>query len=186
MGKKKDIVGAAAYASLNVHLGKEASRRDDLESLGYVLMYLNLGKLPWQGKYSGSGISPDTMKRRITRCKEKMSCQELCQGFPQAFVQYFRHCRSLEYGDEPDYCFLRRLLGKAFASECGRVLRFDWNLSEEELEIRRDKERKNRAARSQQDQSRKKTKKKSNRSDSNQKRKQSKESGRIRPTQTRN
>eukprot|EP00746_Dinoflagellata_sp_MGD_P141681 gnl/MRDRNA2_/MRDRNA2_74753_c0_seq3.p1 gnl/MRDRNA2_/MRDRNA2_74753_c0~~gnl/MRDRNA2_/MRDRNA2_74753_c0_seq3.p1 ORF type:complete len:512 (-),score=63.17 gnl/MRDRNA2_/MRDRNA2_74753_c0_seq3:89-1531(-) len=139
--KKGGVTGAAGYASRNVHAGQHPSRRDDLESLGYVLMYFNRGKLPWQGKYSGSQNSPHSMIRKIGRCKEQISFKTLCHGFPDEFVEYFNHCRSLEFTDQPNYSYLRSLLKKVFVAECkNKVLRFDWMLDRKEGEKRQERE----------------------------------------------
>ncbi|KAK4294618.1 hypothetical protein Pmani_032764 [Petrolisthes manimaculis] len=88
----KNLTGTARYASINAHLGIEQSRRDDMESLGYVLMYFNRGSLPWQG------LKAATKKQKYEKISEKkMSTpvESLCKGFPAEFAMYLNYCRGL-------------------------------------------------------------------------------------------
>lgn len=126
--KKKGLTGTVRYTSLNVHDGLEPSRRDDLGAIGYVLMYFNRGRLPWQGI---NAKSKRTKQRKIGGRKEQTSHEELCKGYPHEFVKYLQHCDSVAYDDPPDYAYLRRLMRDVFVRECfPHDLRFDWMLAE--------------------------------------------------------
>jgi serine/threonine protein kinase len=108
---KGTIVGTARYASVNVLLGNEQSRRDDMESLAYVLLYFLRGKLPWQG------INAATHRekfKKICDCKAKISTKELCQGFPTAFERFLDHCKGLKFDECPNYIYLRSLFQAVF------------------------------------------------------------------------
>lgn len=110
----KNLTGTARYASVNTHMGIEQSRRDDLESLGYVFMYFLRGSLPWQG------LQAATKKQKyekISEKKMKTPFEVLCKGFPQEFVTYFNYVRSLRFDEKPDYAFLRRMFRDLFAKE---------------------------------------------------------------------
>ncbi|KAI5279603.1 Casein kinase I isoform delta-A, partial [Ascosphaera acerosa] len=101
----KSLTGTARYASLNTHLGKEQSRRDDLESLGFVLTYFARGQLPWQGIKGAKQHKYE----RIKETKKATPIETLCFGLPHEFVKYFAYCRNLKYEEKPDYSYLRAL-----------------------------------------------------------------------------
>jgi len=124
--ENKNLTGTARYASVNTHLGIEQSRRDDLEAVGYVLMYFNRGTLPWQG------LKANAKKEKYEKIMEKkMSTpiEVLCKNFPGEFVTYLNYCRSLRFEDRPDYAYLRRLLKDLFFRESYQYdFIFDWTI----------------------------------------------------------
>ncbi|MBA0860157.1 hypothetical protein Goshw_014600, partial [Gossypium schwendimanii] len=112
--ENKNLTGTARYASVNTHLGVEQSRRDDLESLGYVLLYFLRGSLPWQGLKAG------TKKQKYDKISEKKMLtpvEVLCKSYPSEFISYFHYCRSLRFEDKPDYSYLKKLFRDLFIRE---------------------------------------------------------------------
>ena len=103
--KKKKLTGTARYASIHALEAYEQSRRDDLESVGYVLMYFLRGNLPWQGLKVRS--KEDRYKKILERKKETTS-EDLCKNYPHEFFEYVDYTRNLEYEENPDYDFLRQ------------------------------------------------------------------------------
>ncbi|ORX90900.1 putative casein kinase I [Basidiobolus meristosporus CBS 931.73] len=126
--ENKNLTGTARYASINTHLGVEQSRRDDLESLGYVLMYFCRGSLPWQG------LKANTKKQKYDRIMEKKMTtpiETLCRGFPNEFVTYLKYTRNLRFDDKPDYNFLRKLFYDLLVREGYHYdYVFDWTILE--------------------------------------------------------
>lgn len=122
--ENKNLTGTARYASMNTHLGIEQSRRDDLESLGFVLMYFLRGSLPWQGLKAG------TKKQKYEKISDKKvstSIEALCRGHPTEFASYFHYCHSLRFDDKPDYAYLKRLFRDLFIREGFQFdYVFDW------------------------------------------------------------
>lgn len=124
--ENKNLTGTARYTSINTHLGVEQARRDDLESLAYVLMYFLRGALPWQG------LKAATKKQKYDRIMEKKMTTPtdlLCRGFPNEFGIFLNYTRALRFDDKPDYSYLRKLFRDLFVREGFQYdYVFDWSV----------------------------------------------------------
>ena len=98
--KRKSLTGTARYASINALQGYEQSRRDDLESAAYVLMYLLRGDLPWQNiKIKGK----KDKYAKICNKKKEVTSQELCKNYPKEFAEILEYFKNLGYTEDPNY-----------------------------------------------------------------------------------
>ncbi len=136
----KSLTGTARYASINTHLGVEQSRRDDIESLGYMMVYFLKGSLPWQGM-----IINDPKKKydRIKQLKYDIKLEDLCAGLPKECIKFIQYARDMKFEDRPDYSYLRNLLRKA-AEKNGLHFdntKFDWIIKEKEEKEKEEKEK---------------------------------------------
>ena len=120
----KNLTGTALYASIYTHKGIEQSRRDDLESLGYMLIYFCKGELPWMnlkaknkaGKY-----------KKIMEKKIEMKPEILCNGLNSEFIDYFKYVRDLQFTEEPNYNYLLGLFNSAIKNNnIKNDFKFDW------------------------------------------------------------
>ena len=104
-------MGTARYASINVHNGITPTRRDDIESIGYVLLYLLIGYLPWQS------IKADTREKRyklIGKIKKETDLWNISKDIPGELILFINYCRNLSFYEEPNYNYLKNLLGNLF------------------------------------------------------------------------
>ena len=126
----RNLIGTARYVSISTHLGIEQSRRDDLESVGYVLIFFLKGFLPWQGMKGGDKY------QRIMEKKLQIPTDILCLGLPEEMAVYMNYVKSLRFEDRPDYDHLRGLFIKML-SNCistygidKEYIKFDWNFED--------------------------------------------------------
>ena len=129
----KDLTGTARYASINTHLGVEQSRRDDIESVGYMMIYLMKGHLPWQGQVNSN---PKKKYDTIKKLKLETKLTDLCEGLPKECIKFIQYARDMKFEDKPNYNYLRSLL-KKMAKRKGLIMdtsKFDWIEKEKEKE----------------------------------------------------
>ncbi|CAD8086553.1 unnamed protein product [Paramecium sonneborni] len=127
--EKQPFIGTTRYASVNAHKGLSLSRRDDMESLGYMLIYLLKGQLPWQNLQF---TSEDDKINQVGHFKIKIDINELCQGLPIEFARYFDYVKGLPFKSEPNYkyclSFFRKISNEH--NYLSKELIFDWIISQ--------------------------------------------------------
>jgi serine/threonine protein kinase len=129
----KSLTGTARYASIGALRGAEQSRRDDLEALGYVWLYLLRGSLPWMGLTCGN---QQQKYNRICHIKTQTPFEDLCHGHPSEFVRYFQTIRALQFTERPNYSDLRAMFRSLFVRE-GFIYdyQYDWNPQTPPLQV---------------------------------------------------
>ncbi|KAL0952570.1 hypothetical protein HGRIS_006826 [Hohenbuehelia grisea] len=127
------LTGTVRFVSINTHLGVHQSRRDDLESLAYVLIYFLRGALPWQG------LRAETKKQKYDMIMEKkMSTPTdvLCHGLPDEFGVFLNSVRALRFEKRPDYSSFRRLFRDLFARKGYQYdYIYDWTAARDALRV---------------------------------------------------
>ena len=102
-------MGYLGYMSINANKAFEQSRKDDLESLGYMLVFLAKLYLPWSELVKSNDMDSLTKLKKVLQLKLTTTPEQLCKGLPEEFIKYVQYCRGLEFEQDPDYDYLRSL-----------------------------------------------------------------------------
>ena len=122
--ENRNLTGTARYASCNAHNGLEQSRRDDMESIAYVILYFFRKKLPWQGLKCKD---KNEKHAKIKEIKMSMTPEKLFEGLPKEFADYLTMVKKLGFEDEPNYKSYIQMFNKLFkAKEFEMDYRYDW------------------------------------------------------------
>jgi len=126
--QRNGITGTPRYCSLNAHRSFEQSRRDDLESIGNIIIYMSRhGNLPWMHAEDGS-------QRDQLRLKLETTLESLCEGMPRFILQYMKYCRSLKFEQKPDYKYVKSLF-EDYIME----IKFDMDFAKVDWVVQREK-----------------------------------------------
>ena len=104
--KSKEISGTAEFISYNVMKGICSSRRDDLESLGLILIFLLKADFPWK---CDKNMNNKQKFYYIYKKRQEISLEQMCQNLPKQFFEYLIYCRKLNFEEDPNYDYLRNL-----------------------------------------------------------------------------
>jgi serine/threonine protein kinase len=120
------FTGSFRFSSIRNHRGIEQSRRDDLESIGYMLIFFLKGKLPWQGLTASTKVK---RSKQIYQIKKATTLDVLCEGIPKEFLLYMKYSMNLKFDQQPNYELLRSLFISLFKSNNYELdYIYDWNI----------------------------------------------------------
>ena len=123
MVNTRKFVGTARYSSIASHRQKEQSRKDDLESIAYILVYLYKGRLPWMG------IKHKDKKekyRLIGEKKESTKEEDLCSGMSKEFVVFLKYVKNLDFNEKPHYSALKKMFMNLYKSRNYKNNNMEW------------------------------------------------------------
>ena len=127
----KKVHGSYRFMSVNSNRGYELSRRDDLESLGYTLIYLAKKYLPWVGT-DNLNLDKEIIIQAVYKLKSSATPKKLCEGLPEEFLEYIKYVKKLLFEEDPDYLYMKGLFTSYLSrNELKNDLLFFWVINPE-------------------------------------------------------